>query len=110
MKKLLTMAAMAIVLCSCGTQNMQIFETHPVHNTNRQNIPFGVNYRYKYHSGDTVYNNATGITYKIDSPQRIQYAFGGYRKRPAPYPIYKATNIIKGGQDSCILENTLVKL
>lgn len=94
MKNIL-LSAMAILILGCGAQPMRSFEGK-AHNTNR-NPTFG----YKFKPKDTVYDNATGITYRIDS---IDY----YSQRPNIH-YYYATNLATGGTVHQLVENVLVK-
>ena len=87
--------ALTIIVMGCGAQPMRSYESHQ-HNTNK-NPTFG----YKYQPKDTVYDNATGATYRIDS---IDY----YPSRPETH-YYYATNLANNQKVKQLLEKVLTK-
>lgn len=91
--KTLILLMLSILLLGCGAQSMRSYQGK-AHNT-QGNPKFG----YKFNPKDTVYDNATGVVYRIDSIDT--------RNKDSRY--YYATDLYTGGTVIGLVEKVLIK-
>lgn len=103
MKKLIIIAAIALLAAGCAPQSFESYQGKK-HNTNRN-----PGYGYKYSPGDIVYDHATGVTYRIDSIFHTKTNAIGFYEHTKADRLYYATNVSTGELVKGLVEKVLTK-